>query len=147
MLLKLIRENVHEKLSYTRGSLFYWNQSKKKYIFLMYTLEHKVRDLNQDGKFGEGEQKIYGKTAVPYGEYIIILRYSPSKKRFVPELVDVNSFKYAQFHSGNDLEDSIGCILVGYNRKKDTLWNSYEAERDLVVMLEQSEGQSKIKIV
>ena len=38
------------------------------------TLEDKVRDLNADGDLNdEGEGKVYGKTAIPYGTYEITL--------------------------------------------------------------------------
>ena len=36
------------------------------------TLEDKVRDLNKNGKLDEFEEKIYGKTAIPYGTYKVI---------------------------------------------------------------------------
>ena len=141
--LQLIRENIYEKEYHTKGSLFnkYTNE------FLMYTLEDKIRDVNADGDLNdEGESKVYGETAIPFGVYEGFLRLSPSRNRVVPQLKDVNHFDYIQIHSGNDVEDSFGCILVGYNRNKDKIWNSRDAEKDLVKLIEKHEGKFIIEI-
>ncbi|MEG1916858.1 MAG: DUF5675 family protein, partial [Muribaculaceae bacterium] len=37
------------------------------------TLEDVDRDINHNGKFDNGEKKIHGQTAIPYGRYEITL--------------------------------------------------------------------------
>lgn len=73
-----------------------------------YTLEDPVRDL---GSYGEG--KIYGKTAIPPGRYGIGITYSPKFKKRMVLVKDVPYFTGIRIHSGNDAEDTLGCILVG----------------------------------
>lgn len=142
--LKLIRENVHEKKKFTRGSLFNADTNE----FLMYTLEDEVRDTNADGDLSDpGEKKVYGETAIPYGTYEGFLRHSPSRNRVVPQLQDVKHFQYIQIHAGNNIGHSLGCILVGYQRQDDEIWHSRDAERDLVSMIENAGGEFEIQIV
>jgi hypothetical protein len=142
--LKLIRENVHEKKKYTRGRLYFNGE------FFAYTLEDKIRDKNADGDLNDyKEGKVYGNTAIPFGTYQGFLRYSPSKDRIVPQLENVKHFTYIQIHSGNDISDTLGCILIGYKRKGDKIWESFQAERDLVrkIQLDNEIGTFKIEIL
>jgi len=80
------------------------------------TLEDTVRDLNQNGKFDNGEQKVYGQTAIPYGTYRVLWTYSPKFKKYMPEIKDVPEFSGVRIHSGNTATDTLGCILVGQNK-------------------------------
>jgi hypothetical protein len=140
--LKLIRTNLKD--SYTVGRLFISDIDE----FLAYTLEDTVRDLNADGDLNDyNEQKIYGKTAIPYGKYEGRLRYSPSKDRMVPEIIGVKHFSNIQMHSGNRVSDTLGCILVAKKQHGDTLWDSYEAERELIRLIEKHGGKFEIEIL
>lgn len=66
------------------------------------TLEDKVRDYNMDGDLlDEGEGKIYGQTAIPYGRYRIVVSYSPKFKRDLPLLLAVPHFTGIRIHAGN----------------------------------------------
>lgn len=87
------------------------------------TVEDAVRD-----------EKVYGETAIWEGEYELLLRKeeSPMWKRWSEknwikewggfkwfiELQDVKDFKHIYIHTGNDEDDSLGCILPGmiYNK-------------------------------
>lgn len=143
--LQLIRENVHENKKFTNGSLFNKDTGER----LMYTLEDKVRDRNADSDLLDyKEDKVYGKTAIPYGTYEGFLRFSPSRQRVVPQLKDVKHFEYIQIHAGNSPEDSLGCILVGYKRdeKKGKIWKSRDAERALVKLIESKGEEFNIEI-
>ena len=142
LILHLIRLNAHEGKDYTKGFLINKNNNKN----FCYTLEDKVRDVNMSGKFEGEEQKVYGQTAIPYGEFEGILRFSPNLQREVPELLNVPHFEHIQLHALNTVEDSLGCIGVGYEAYEDEIWNSYEAERDLVRLIRQHGGKFKIKI-
>ena len=99
------------------------------------TLEDRVRDTNKDGDLlDEGEQKVYGQTAIPYGTYGVTLnvqspKYSKRKaydfcKGYLPRLLDVPHFEGILIHIGNKPEDSAGCILVGENKVVGGLINS-----------------------
>lgn len=88
------------------------------------TLEDTVRDLNQNGKFDNGEQKVYGQTAIPYGTYRVLWTYSPKFKKYMPEIKDVPEFSGVRIHSGNTATDTLGCILVGQNKQVGKVINS-----------------------
>ena len=79
------------------------------------TLEDKVRP------YGE---KIYGETAIPFGEYKVIITYSQRFKRHLPLLLDVPMFSGIRIHPGNTAADTHGCILVGVNDSKGRISQS-----------------------
>ena len=115
----LIRKYFNE--NYTIGKLI------EDQIPIVDTLEDKVRDLqdiNHDGDFDDlGEGKIYGKTAIPYGKYKVILNYSPKLKRVLPLLLDVPGYTGIRIHAGFDENWTDGCICVGENKIKGKLIN------------------------
>ena len=104
MNLKLIRK---EYPTYTRGVLFIDNEK------FCETLEDVNRDINRNGKFDNGEEKVYGDTCIPYGKYKVTVTYSPKFKRELPEILGVNSFSGIRVHRGNTIKDTLGCILCG----------------------------------
>lgn len=78
--------------------------------FACHTLEDEVREVPGQPV---ASWKIKGATAIPAGEYIVSLQYSP---RFGPEtltLHNVPGFEYVRMHAGNTHADTEGCILVG----------------------------------
>lgn len=94
-------------------------------------LEDKVRDLEN------GEKKVYGKTAIPYGTYEVTLdvksekfsdfeKYPWAKKYngYLPRLTNVPLFLGVLIHVGNDHPDTSGCLLVGENRVIGKVINS-----------------------
>lgn len=105
----------HDRQStYTGGKLFINN------VYECDTVEDTDQDLNKNGIFDNGEQKVYSQTAIPNGKYKITLEFSPKfspkvNNRKVPLLHDVPSFTGILIHWGNTAEDSSGCILVGKN--------------------------------
>ena len=85
--MKLRLERKYFKETYTIGNL-YINGS-----FFSNTLEDKNRDVNKNGKFDNGETKVYGETCIPFGIYKVILTMSPKFKRELPRLLNVPSFE------------------------------------------------------
>ena len=106
------------------------------------TIEDKVRDVNRNGKFDNGEKKIAKVTAIPFGTYEVSMHIvSPSyskKKAFaftegrMPRLLEVPEFSGVLIHTGNTEEDSAGCIIVGENKVVGKVINSTQYEKTLV---------------
>lgn len=111
-------KRVALKPTYTIGHLYIDG------VFFCDTLEDKVRDLDKDGRFDNGEKKVPGETAIPYGTYEVIWAYSPRFKRYTPRLLNVNSFDGILIHAGNTSKDTEGCILVGENKQVGRVINS-----------------------
>ena len=101
-------------------------------IYFCDTLEDRVVDIDRSGKFEGEEKKIPGKSAIPYGEYEVILNRSPKFGRELPRLVDVPHFEGILIHRGNSSSDTSGCILVGENSTRGRLSNSSIYEEILV---------------
>lgn len=103
---------------YTIGSLYLDG------CYFCDTLEDTVRRLpvacpdTPHGRTCRCPEKVYARTAIPAGTYKITMEHSPRFKRVLPLLHDVPHFLGILIHSGNDEEDSAGCILVGKNNIK-----------------------------
>lgn len=95
-------------------------------------------DRGLDNSMSELEilkKKIKDKTAIPTGEYNILMNViSPkfSKKEYykklcngkVPRFESVKGFMGVLFHIGNTEKDSSGCIILGQNKVKGKVINS-----------------------
>lgn len=87
------------------------------------------RDLNQDGLLEEG--KIYGETAIPYGMYKIVKRFSPHFATEMFYIDGVKTHKDVMFHQGNKPTDSLGCVLVGKRIDEFSISNSRNTYRNI----------------
>jgi len=116
MKLEVIRFN--KGVDSTNGILFDITNERK---FLCYTLEDESR-----------EQKVWGETCIPEGEYCINFRreggyHAKYSKRFADihmgmlEVCDVPNFKYILIHCGNTDEDTAGCLLVGDTQENNNI--------------------------
>ena len=141
MELKLKRIALRD--TYTIGKLYVDG------IYVCDTLEDKVRDLNKDGDLNDvGEQKIAGKTAIPYGRYEITLKIKSPKysqreaykwcNGYLPRLLNVPHFDGILMHAGNSATDSSGCLLVGRNKVKGGLVESMNTLKDLYYILQRA---------
>lgn len=109
------------------------------------TIEDAVRDLNKNGRFDNGEKKVYAATAIPYGTYDITLKVQSPKYKdraqykfcdgYLPRLLNVPEFDGILIHIGNTAEDSAGCILVGENKEVGKVLNSTATFRRVYDML------------
>ena len=95
--------------------------------FFCYTLEDAVR-----------EQKVYGKTAIPYGKYEVVITYSPRFQKNMPLLLNVPNYEGVRIHTGNTARDTEGCILVGKSKGYDFIGGSRNAFNEL---MERIKGQ------
>jgi hypothetical protein len=82
-------------------------------IFECYTLEDVTRS-----------HKIAGVTAIPAGNYKVIINQSNRFQRLLPLVLDVPEFSGIRIHPGNKAEDTEGCILVGTTAGDDLIGNS-----------------------
>lgn len=140
----VLLQRLYKKPTYTIGSLFIDG------VWFCNTLEDADRGLLQSMSIEEIKKiKIFGETAIPAGRYIIRMDIVSERYKFInwyfnncgggrmPRLEVVKAFVGILFHPGNKAEDSLGCILVGLNKKKGALtdskktflklWNIFEA--------------------
>lgn len=76
--------------------------------FQCYILEDPVR-----------EEKISGDTAIPYGKYELVLRYSDHFDMLLPLFLNVPNFSWIEFHPGNSPADTRGCPVPGMEKSQD----------------------------
>lgn len=98
--------------------------------FFCHTLEDKVRPPGE---------KVYGETAIPEGTYLVTLKpFRGDKNKIYPYLHDVPMSTGVFMHGGNKPEDSLGCILVGFKRNGDEIYES--AIKALVARIQAANG-------
>lgn len=102
-------------------------------VFACFTCEDAVRQV--EGRPVE-DWKIHGKTAIPKGDYIVIINYSNRFRRELPLLLEVPGFTGVRIHSGNTAVDTEGCLLVGKSRAKNGVGQSRLAFEDLFQKIE-----------
>ena len=137
--MELILKRIALRSEYTIGKLYADGE------YVADTIEDTVRDLDKDGKFANGEVKLPGKTAIPYGRYEITMKgkspkysnfskYPWAKKYdgYLPRLLNVSQFDGVLMHVGNSALDSEGCIIVGENKVVGKVINSVNTFRRLM---------------
>lgn len=139
MELKLIRRYRNDK--YTIGHLYINGE------YFSDTLEDVDRGLTNDMSEEEIKKiKVYGKTAVPTGRYKVEVTYSPKFKRYLPILLNVKGYTGIRIHSGNSHEDTLGCLLVGFNKVKGQVINSRVTSDKLTALLRNCKEEISITI-
>ena len=135
MSIKLHRKYL--KATHTIGNLYING------VFFCNTLEDPNRDLNKNGKFDNGEKKVYGNTCIPFGIYEVIITYSNKFKRDLPLLLNVPSFEGIRIHAGNTTEATLGCILVGENKEVGKVLNSRKYEAELTSLIKKAKAKGE----
>lgn len=97
--------------------------------FECYTLEDKEREV-----------KVPHETAIPKGEYKVIINQSNRFKRLLPLLLNVPNFEGVRIHSGNTNHDTEGCILVGQTKYNDFIGGSRKAFDMLFAKMQKAES-------
>jgi hypothetical protein len=106
----------------TIGSLYMNNQ------LICFTLEDKDRNLFNCHTIEQIKSvKEYGKTAIPYGKYKVVLAYSNKFGQAMPLISNIKGFSNVLIHKGNRPEETLGCILIGMNYGKDIIYQSTKA--------------------
>lgn len=138
--MKLTLKRIALRSTYTIGRLYVDGN------YFCDTLEDTVRDLNKNGKFDNGEKKVYAKTAIPYGTYEIKWTYSPRFKKYTPQLMNVPSFSGIRIHAGNTSADTEGCLLLGENKKVGMVLNSRATINKFYQLIKEACSNGKVTI-
>lgn len=135
----LIRYNLNK--DFTEGVLISVYDNKE----ICDTLEDAVRDANANGVFDGDEKKVYGKTAIPYGMYVLTVTYSNRFKRDMVLVNDVPEFTGIRMHYGKTANNSEGCILVGEKMRDGMLKNI--GMTDVLVDMVNEKGKVILQII
>lgn len=138
--MKLTLKRIALRPTYTIGKLYIDD------VYFCDTLEDTVRDINKSGKFDNGEQKIKGKTAIPYGTYEIKWTYSPRFKKYTPQLMNVPSFEGIRVHAGNTSADTEGCLILGKNKQVGKVLNSRATINKFYPIIKEACSNGKVTI-
>lgn len=138
--MKLTLKRIALRPTYTIGKLYIDD------AYFCDTLEDTVRDTNKSGKFDNGEQKIKGKTAIPYGTYEIKWTYSPRFKKYTPQLMNVPSFEGVRVHAGNTSADTEGCLILGENKQVGKVLNSRATINKFYPIIKEACSNGKVTI-
>lgn len=118
-----------------KGSLYTISKLYVDGVYECDVLEDTDRGLSDNMDLSEIKKvKQYGKTAIPTGTYAIDMdTVSPKFKDRgwakvcsgkLPRLRNVKGFDGVLIHVGNKPEDTLGCLLTGYNKVKGQVVNS-----------------------
>lgn len=118
--MKLRLERLEQWPAYTMGLLYVDGAHE------CWVLEDPVRP---DG------EKVPGNTAIPAGTYRVVVDMSQRFKKIMPRLLDVPGFEGVRIHSGNTVEDTQGCLLVGMVRAGASVMRSRDAYMALLPKL------------
>ena len=138
--MKLKLNRIALRKTYTIGKLYIDGK------YFCDTLEDTVRDTNKSGKFDNGEKKVKGKTAIPYGTYEIKWTYSPRFKKYTPQLMNVPQFEGIRIHAGNSSTDTEGCLLLGENKKVGMVLNSRATINKFYKIIKEACSKGKVTI-
>lgn len=141
--MNLLLKRMYKGPLYTIGSL----SLNGKYF--CDTIEDTDRGLTSEmSEYEVSTKKIYGKTAIPYGTYLIDMNTISNKFKDrtwakpyngkLPRLVNVKGYEGVLIHVGNTAQDSLGCILVGENKVKGKVINSTSCFNKLMNILTQA---------
>ena len=110
-----------------------------------YTLEDTDRGLTSDMSTTLIKvKKVFGKTAIPYGEYEVILSYSNRFKKVMPLLLNVKGFEGVRIHGGNTEENTLGCPLLGSKKTDKTIFECAAINANLIKLLEHALKFNKV---
>lgn len=149
--MKLLLKRIAKMEKYTIGKLYIDGK------YFSDTLEDTDRNLTSTmSKDGIAKVKVYGKTAIPTGTYVVDMNTVSPKfgkrswaqpyKGKVPRLQDVPGYEGVLIHPGNTADDTSGCILVGRNKVKGqvvesqntfhSLMNILKGDNDITITIE-----------
>lgn len=109
------------------------------------TIEDRVRAKPGEWK---KELKIYGKTAIPYGRYPVLVTWSNRFKRLLTAILNVPDFEGIRIHNGTSELSSAGCVIVSYkdDDANHKLINDKGAMNDLCDLVYKAQHNEKVWI-
>lgn len=149
--MKLLLKRIAKMEKYTIGKLYVDGE------YFADTLEDADRNLTSTMSKDEiAKVKVYGKTAIPTGTYVVDMNTVSPKfgerswaqpyEGKVPRLQDVPGYEGVLIHPGNTADDTLGCILVGRNKVKGqvvesqntfhSLMNILKGDNDITITIE-----------
>lgn len=131
--MEILIDRKWKKNSYTIGKLYINGE------YFCETLEDTDRGLTSEMSITEiKNKKVYGRTCIPSGLYTILYTYSPKYRRLMPLVDNVKGFSGIRIHSGNTAEDSLGCILLGFNKEKGKVLQSRDTCNKFYKLIEEA---------
>ena len=129
--------------SYTIGHLYIDGK------YVCDTLEDQDRNLDNSMSLEKiKELKIQCHTAIPTGTYVISMDIvSPKYGKKYPRLLNVKGFEGILLHSGNDENDSCGCVLCGINDIKGKVTHSRETFKKVYDILQEARNNNKSIVI
>lgn len=91
-------------------------------------------------------KKIPAQTAIPTGEYEVVIDDSVRFKKKMPHILAVPAFTGIRIHSGNDSDDTEGCVLLGSFAGIDFVGHSKTAFDKFFVKLEAALLEGKVQV-
>lgn len=114
-----------------------------------HTIEDKVRA--KPGMW-KSENKVFAKTAIPYGRYEVAVTWSNKFQRRLPLIINVPDFEGIRIHNGTSELSSAGCVIVSFksddgpDSKRNRLVNDKKAMNDLCDLIEKTQKKEKVWI-
>jgi hypothetical protein len=135
--MEILLERIHLNEECTEGKLFIDG------TFFCYTIEDKVRAKPGEWKT---EVKVYGKTAIPYGKYPVLVTWSNRFKRQLTGVFNVQDFEGIRLHNGVNETSSAGCIIVSKKQdpKGKRLINDKTAMNELCDLVAVAQKKEKV---
>ncbi len=137
----ILERKIHNENS-TEGNLYVNGK------WFCHTIEDRVRAKPGEWK---KELKVYGKTAIPYGIYPVLVTWSNRFKRPLTGVFNVPDFTGIRIHNGSSENSSAGCIIVSYKNddgdgSNNRLINDPKAMNDLCDMVQEAQKKGKVYI-
>jgi hypothetical protein len=96
--------------------------------FVCFILEDKDRMLDSEWDLERiKREKVYGRTAIPTGEYRIEWTFSNRLNKPAPILLRVKGYEGIRIHAGNTNADTLGCLIPGTTMSTDNVQKSRDA--------------------
>ena len=150
--MKLILKRIAKRKNYTIGKLYLSPLGESERGYLCDTLEPPCMEMKVDRTVEEvlanrDLLKAIKPCAIPEGEYLVQMTYSPKYRRQLPLITGDRRFNSLwqgiRIHSGNTAQDTQGCILVGENKIVGMVINSRLMLQKVVKLFEGNKAKVK----
>lgn len=130
----LVRDLNHPSVDETEG--FCLGKIYGENIYLGESLE------DEDRRLEEGNEKVYGRTAMPTGRFELVLYDSP-KHGLVPLFVGVPKFSYTEIHGANNAKQLLGCVAVGTVRTSDGVADCKKVVNRIIEIMQRAKDEGR----